>query len=50
MNARTIGLLAIVGSGIVAVHGITSKKWQEAHSIFVVLGVLTAAVSLAEGN
>jgi hypothetical protein len=36
---RKIQALATIGSGIVALHGVTSKRWQLTHTVFVALGL-----------
>lgn len=37
-----LSLIATVGGAIVALHGITSRKWQEAHTFFLVLALAAA--------
>jgi hypothetical protein len=41
---QIIGLIATAGGAAVAVHGITSKRWKDAHTLF---SVLSACVALA---
>jgi hypothetical protein len=40
MNARKWAAVAAVGTTVVAIHGITSKKWTQVHTIFLVIGLL----------
>ena len=40
MDPKRIALIAAVGGAVVTVHGVTSKKWSEAHTVFVLLGSL----------
>jgi len=42
---RKIQAIATIGSGLVALHGITSRDWQRRHTIFVGVG-LAATVAL----
>jgi hypothetical protein len=37
---QDLAKLAAAGGAIVALHGITSKKWTEAHTLFAVLGII----------
>jgi hypothetical protein len=41
-DLKTIGTVAAVGAAVVAIHGITSKRWQTAHTVFTVVGALVA--------
>jgi EamA domain-containing membrane protein RarD len=42
---RKIQAVAAIGSGVVALHGVTSDAWQRRHTLFVGLG-LAASVGL----
>jgi uncharacterized membrane protein YgaE (UPF0421/DUF939 family) len=42
---RKIQAVAAIGSGVVALHGITSDDWQRRHTIFVGVG-MAASVAL----
>ena len=42
---RKIQAVATIGSGIVALHGVTTKHWQRTHTVFMAMG-LGASVSL----
>jgi hypothetical protein len=37
---RKLALVAAVGTAVVAVHGLTNRKWTEAHTFFLVLGLV----------
>lgn len=41
-DLKTIGAIAAVGTAVVALHGITSKRWQTAHTILTVIGAAVA--------
>ncbi len=43
---RKVQALATIGSGIVALHGITTRRWQKRHTLFMVLG-MGASLGLA---
>jgi hypothetical protein len=45
MTPKQIGALGAVIAGVVALHGVTSKKWQDAHTIGVALGLLATLAS-----
>lgn len=40
-----IQAVATIGSGLVALHGVTSREWQRRHTLFVGIG-LAASVGL----
>ena len=42
---RKVQAVAAIGSGIVALHGVTTKNWQRSHTVFIALG-LGASVAL----
>lgn len=46
-DAQLLGAVAAVGGAVVVVHGITSKKWETAHTFFSVLSTLVALATLA---
>ena len=46
-NERAIGMLSTIGSAVVAIHGITSKRWKTAHTVFVLAGVAAAVVAFS---
>ena len=35
---RKVQAVAAIGSGVVALHGVTSRNWRRGHTLFVVLG------------
>ena len=37
---KALAAVAAIGGGVVALHGITNKKWSDAHTLFTVLGIL----------
>ena len=43
-----IGAVAAVGGGLVTLHGVTSKRWQKAHTGFAVLSGLVGALSFIQ--
>jgi hypothetical protein len=49
---RKVQAVATIGSGIVALHGITSRRWQKRHTLFMVVGMGTsvglAALAMAK--
>lgn len=53
MNKRqltTIGAVATIGGGIVTLHGITSRRWQKAHTAFTVLAVAVGVLSFVQSR
>lgn len=42
-----VGGIAVVGTVVVALHGIKSRKWQDAHIFFSAVGTLATAASVA---
>ena len=46
-DLKVLGAIAAVGGAAVAIHGITSKRWQTAHTIFAVVGAAVALATLA---
>jgi hypothetical protein len=45
-DLKVLGMIATVGVVAVVVHGITSKKWETAHTLFSVLGAVVALSTL----
>jgi hypothetical protein len=45
-DLKTIGAIAAVGGAVVAIHGVTTKRWQIAHTVFTVAGALVALATL----
>lgn len=45
-DLKALGAVATIGGAVVVVHGITSKKWQTAHTVFCVLGAVVALATL----
>lgn len=43
---QIVGAVATVGGGIVAIHGITSKKWQNWHTFWTLVGIVAAMATL----
>jgi hypothetical protein len=46
-DLKALGAIAAVGGVAVVVHGITSKKWETAHTVFSLLGAVVALLTLA---
>ena len=46
-DLKMLGTIATVGGVIVVAHGITSKKWQTAHTVLSVLSVVVALATLS---
>jgi hypothetical protein len=44
---KALVAIAAVGGGIVALHGVTSKKWTEAHTLFTVLGIIATLATFS---
>lgn len=42
---RKVQAVAAIGSGVVALHGATTRNWRRGHTVFVALG-LGASVAL----
>jgi len=40
-----VGAVATIGGGIVTLHGITSRRWQRAHTVFTVLAIGVGAIA-----
>jgi hypothetical protein len=39
---KAVGAVAAIGGAMVAWHGITSKRWQTWHTVFVIAAALAA--------
>jgi hypothetical protein len=44
---KALAAIATIGGGIVALHGITSKKWTDAHTLFTALGIAAALATFS---
>lgn len=42
---QSIGTIATVGGAIVALHGMTNRRWQTWHTVFVALATVAAVGS-----
>ncbi len=40
---KAVGAAGAVIAGIAVLHGLTSRKWRDAHTLGVVLGLIAAA-------
>jgi hypothetical protein len=40
-----VGAVATIGGGIVTLHGITSRRWQRAHTVFTVLAMVVGMLA-----
>lgn len=40
---KAVGAIAALGGAVVAAHGITNKRWQTWHTVFVVAAALATA-------
>jgi hypothetical protein len=45
-DLKIIGAIAAVGGTVLAIHGITSKRWQTAYTFFTIAGALVALGTL----
>jgi hypothetical protein len=45
-----VGAVATIGGGIVTLHGITSRRWQRAHTAFATLALVVAAISFLQSH
>jgi hypothetical protein len=43
---QTVGAIAAIGSGATVIHGLTTKNWTTAHTVFTVGGIVAAVGSL----
>jgi hypothetical protein len=39
---RLVGAVAVAVGAVVAIHGVTSRRWRQAHTLAVVLSALAA--------
>ena len=49
-DLATLGAVATIGGAIVALHGITSKRWKEAHTVFVVASLVVVMLTWAQSQ
>jgi len=50
MDWKAVGAAGAVIAGIAALHGLTSRRWKDAHTLGVILGLVAAAAPyVAEG-
>ena len=47
-SREVLGAIAALGVALVALHGITSEKWEDWHTAFTALGGAVALVTLVE--
>jgi hypothetical protein len=40
---KTVGAIGGIVAGIAALHGLTNRRWKDAHTVGVVLGLIAAA-------
>jgi hypothetical protein len=40
---KAVGAIGAVIAGLAVLHGLTSKRWKDAHTLGVVLGLIAAA-------
>ena len=43
-----VGAIATIGGGIVTLHGVTSGRWQRAHTIFAMVGGVVGVLSFLQ--
>ena len=44
---KAIGTLASIGGGLVALHGVSSKRWEDWHTVCTVVAIMAAIGTLA---
>jgi hypothetical protein len=49
-NLATLGAVATIGGAVVALHGITNKRWKEGHTTFTVLAAVVALISYSQSQ
>jgi hypothetical protein len=45
-----VGAIATIGGGIVTLHGITSRHWRRAHTLFSLAGGIVGVLSFVQGR
>lgn len=45
-DLKVLGVVATIGGAAVVLHGVTSKKWETAHSLFSALSIVVALLTL----
>jgi hypothetical protein len=45
-----VGAVATIGGGIVTLHGITSKRWQKAHTLFTGLAIVIGVIAFLQSQ
>ena len=45
-----VGAVATIGGGIVTLHGVTSRRWQKAHTVFTVLAIVVGALAFLQSQ
>ncbi len=45
-----VGAVATIGGGIVTLHGITSRRWQKAHTVFTGLAIVVGAIAFLQSQ
>ena len=43
---QAVGAIGAIGSGVTVLHGLTSKNWTTAHTVFTIGGIVAAVGSL----
>lgn len=49
-DLATLAAVATIGGGIVALHGVTSKRWREGHTAFTALALIVALISYSQSQ
>jgi ABC-type phosphate/phosphonate transport system permease subunit len=47
-DLKVLGAIGATGGAVVIMHGITSKKWETAHTILTLLSAFVAVMSVAQ--
>ncbi len=42
-DLQVVGAVAVIAGAIVTLHGLTSRRWRQAHTVVVVLSALAVA-------
>lgn len=45
-----VGAVATIGGGIVTLHGITSRRWQKAHTVFTGLAIVVGTIAFLQSQ